>query len=123
MQELGGGPLAGIIEWVKVFSPRDDRYYYYNNYTEECTFDKPDDFNKSLNALGKMSMSQEMRSAIKIQNLFRAKLAREELRKKKVQNGKGEPFRGWVTEHDRFSGKDYYWNVETREVTEKPSIY
>ena len=67
------------------------------------------DFNESLNALGKMSMSQEMRSAIKIQNLFRAKLAREELRKKKVQNGKGEPFRGWVTEHDRFSGKDYYW--------------
>ena len=122
-KELGGGPLAGIIEWVKVFSPRDDRYYYYNNYTEECTFDKPDDFNESLNALGKMSMSQEMRSAIKIQNLFRAKLAREELRKKKVQNGKGEPFRGWVTEHDRFSGKDYYWNVETREVTwEKPSI-
>ena len=84
-KELGGGPLAGIIEWVKVFSPRDDRYYYYNNYTEECTFDKPDDFNESLNALGKMSMSQEMRSAIKIQNLFRAKLAREELRKKKYK--------------------------------------
>lgn len=115
--------MSNVIEWVKVFSPRDGRYYFYNNYTETFVWEKPEGYQPGLNALGKLSLSIEMTSAIKIQNLFRAKLAREEMRKKKVENGKGEPFRGWVTEHDRFSGKDYYWNIETREVTwVKPSI-
>ena len=93
-RELGGGPLNNVIEWVKVFSPRDDRYYFYNNYTEKFVWEKPEGYQPALNTLGKLSMSMEMRSAIKIQNLFRAKLAREEMRKKKLKMEKASLLEG-----------------------------
>jgi tetratricopeptide (TPR) repeat protein len=121
--ELGGGKNEGLLEWVKLYSPRDEKDYYFNNYTEEISWEEPNGFKLVSANVQLMTMSKELRSAIKIQQLYRAKLAREELRKRKVACGKGVPFRGWITEHDRFSGKDYYWHEDTREVTwEKPLI-
>lgn len=122
-EELGGGSLAGVLEWVKLYSPRDQKDYYYNNFTGDFVWERPLNFEEYSANVQLMTMSKELRSAIKIQQLFRAKLARELLRKKKVERGNGEPFRGWVTEHDSYSGKDYYWHIETREVTwDKPLI-
>ena len=67
-------------------------------------------------------MSKELKAALCIQNAYRAKQARRVLRKKQGLHDAKNAINGWVTEHDKASGYDYYVNIETGEVTwDKPA--
>ena len=54
-------------------------------------------------------MNKEVKAAICIQHAFRAKLARQMARLEKAKRHNNDQHNGWVTEHDAFTGKDYYW--------------
>ena len=43
--ELGGGGNAGLQqEWCRVYSPPDQKYYYYSNWSHDITWDPPINF-------------------------------------------------------------------------------
>ena len=119
-EALGGDKVP---TWVKVYDPTSISYYYYNNFTQECVWEEPEDYvEPTKKALaGHLAMSKELKAALCIQNAYRAKQARRVLRKKQGLHDAKEAINGWVTEHDKASGYDYYVHIETGEVTwDKP---
>ena len=119
-EALGGDKVP---TWVKVYDPTSISYYYFNNFTQECVWEEPEDYvEPTKKALaGHLAMSKELKAALCIQNAYRAKQARRVLRKKQGLHDAKEAINGWVTEHDKASGYDYYVHIETGEVTwDKP---
>ena len=119
-EALGGDKVP---TWVKVYDPTSISYYYFNNFTQDCVWEEPEDYvEPTKKALaGHLAMSKELKAALCIQNAYRAKQARRVLRKKQGLHDAKEAINGWVTEHDKASGYDYYVHIETGEVTwDKP---
>ena len=119
-EALGGDKVP---TWVKVYDPTSVAYYYFNNFTQDCVWEEPEDYvEPTKKALaGHLAMSKELKAALCIQNAYRAKQARRVLRKKQGLHDAKEAINGWVTEHDKASGYDYYVHIETGEVTwDKP---
>ena len=52
--------------------------YYYNNFTDEITWDKPEGYKRPDHSKMKFLMKPELRAALTIQGIWRAKLARRE---------------------------------------------
>eukprot|EP00948_MAST-09A_sp_MAST-9A-sp1_P003113 g3113.t1 len=113
--------------WVRVYDPSSVAYYYWNNYTGDCVWDEPEDYvePKDKSILARM-MKPELKAALLIQGIYRKKQARAVMRAKKAAKeleGAAAPVEGtvWVVTHDEASGYDYYYNIETEEVTwDKP---
>ena len=69
-----------------------------------------------------LTMNPEVKAALTIQNAYRAKQARRVMRQKQGMHDQKDAINGWVTEHDKDSGYDYYVNIWSGEVTwEKPA--
>jgi tetratricopeptide (TPR) repeat protein len=124
-QELGGGINANLIqEWTKVYSPPDNRFYYYSNWTQDITWLIPTEYkDPPTGLLAEMFMNPELRAALTIQGLWRQKQARRVTRAVKARYASamdnGRVFRGWVTEWDATAKADFYYNIETGEISWK----
>ena len=109
--------------WAKVFDSASKAYYYYNVETYETTWDRPADFSDDEENLS-VSEGLLMLKAVKmIQRNFRAKVARQEVRKirarKKSQN-MGDVGCKWIETKDPGSGDMYYYHVDTYETVWEP---
>ena len=110
-QEQAKLKAEGKLEWVECYDPSSDAFYYTNKTTGATTWDKPENY--------VMAADDEMMLAvIKIQCLFRGKIARGEV---KIHKKKKEK---WVEVKDEESGGVYYFNNETGECQwDKPDDY
>ena len=121
-EALGGEKMP---TWVKVYDSASVSYYYFNNFTQECLWEEPKDYvEPTKKAMAShLTMNKELKAALCIQGAYRRKQARRVLRQKQGLHDKKEAVHGWVTEHDKASGSDYYIHVETGEVTwDKPDV-
>ncbi len=122
-EALGG---EKVPLWSKIYDSSHVAYYYYNNETGDMTWDEPEGYHpppKKLAAHG-LLVSPEVKAALLIQGAYRKKQARRVmLTQLGLQDKSGQvPDHGWLTEHDKQSGYDYYVNVDTGEmVWEKPA--
>lgn len=109
MEEMKKLKEAGKTDvWVACFDPSAEAYYYSNKATGEVTWDKPADFILAAD-------DEEMMAVVKLQTLFRSKLAARGVQIKK------DP---WVEVMDESSGRPYYYHQETGEVVwEKPGEF
>ena len=121
-EALGGEKLP---KWAKIYDPASVSYYYFNNYTHENVWEEPADYveppKKALAA--HLTMNPEVKAAL----LFRMRIVRNKqdalCAKNKECMIKKNAINGWVTEHDKESGYDYYVNIWSGEVTwEKPEV-
>ena len=120
-EAMGGDKLP---TWAKIYDPASVSYYYFNNFTHENVWEEPADYveppKKALAA--HLTMNPEVKAALTIQNAYRAKQARRVMRQKQGMHDQKDAINGWVTEHDKDSGYDYYVNIWSGEVTwEKPA--
>ena len=120
--ELGGGANADMPEWVKVFSPSDERFYYYSNWTHETLWTIPENYTAPPTGMAaRMLMSPELRGALVIQCVWRKKQARRVVRSAKARHmatiDNARVFRGWVTEWDHTAKADFYFNIDTGEIS------
>lgn len=89
-------------KWVECYDPNSDAFYYTNKETSEVTWDKPEEY--------VMAADDEMMMAVvKIQCMFRGKIARGDIKIKKKSD--------WEPVEDEGTGKTYYYNKKTSEVT------
>ena len=122
-EALGG---ETIPEWTKLYDPASIAYYYYNNQTGEMSWDVPEGYRdppKKLLLKG-LVVDPQVKAAMLIQKVYRQRQARRVML---VQLGLSDktqvPDHGWITEHDKHSGYDYYVNTDTGEmVWEKPDV-
>lgn len=108
-------------EWMELLDPSSGNYYYYNVRTQESTWEKPKTFTKfDLRSIGDKLISPEVRAAVLVQNTWRGKVARREVRKqrgKTKRSGLSQNLDSpWQRLNDPQSGYDYYYNSETQEV-------
>ena len=121
-EALGG---AKIPEWTKLYDPSHTCYYYFNNKTYESTYDEPADYKPPPRGLpAQLHADPMVRAALCIQRTYRKKQARKVML---VQLGLQDKHQvsdhGWLVEHDKNSGYDYYVNLDTGDmVWEKPEI-
>ena len=120
--ELGGGANADMPEWVKVFSPSDERFYYYSNWTHETLWTIPENYTAPPTGMAaRMLMSPELRGALVIQCVWRKKQARRVVRSAQARHmatiDNSRVFRGWVTEWDHTAKADFYFNIDTGEIS------
>ena len=116
----GDDENGSLPEWVEVYDPGSESYYYYNNFTGETTWEKPKGYKKPDYTKLKYMMAPELRAAIMLQCAWRAKKSRGDLRS---QRGKAQAEDGqvWSEVLDPQSGEYYYYNSETGESSwEKP---
>ncbi len=122
-EALGG---ESIPTWTKLYDPTHVAYYYYNNETQDMTWDEPEDYvppPKKLLLRG-LAVDPKVKAAMLIQQVYRKRQARRVMMVKMGLNDKTQvPDHGWITEHDKHSGYDYYVNTDTGEmVWEKPEV-
>ena len=102
-----------VPEWLEIWDSGQSTFYYYNQYTGEHTWDKPKDFKRPNYANMKAMMKPDVRAAVLVQNAWRKKLARRDVRAQRgkvaAQNSKSNVL--WQTVHDPASGCDYYYNL------------
>ena len=121
-EALGG---QEIPEWTKLYDPASVAYYYYNNKTQENAWDEPEGYKPPPKGLPAQLQADPMvRAAMCIQRTYRKKQARKVML---VQLGLQDKHQvsdhGWLVEHDKSSGYDYYVNLDTGDmVWEKPDI-
>jgi hypothetical protein len=99
------------LTWVEVYDSAKEAYYYWNRVTEEILWEKPEKYLMAAD-------DTTIKSAIKLQSAFRARLARHgiSIRRKKQ--------RVWIEATDETSGHFFYYNTETGEcVWEKPAAF
>ena len=101
----------GKLDWVECYDPGSDAFYYTNKVTGDTTWEKPENYI--------MAADDEMTHAVvKIQCMFRGKIARGEVTIKKKKKLK------WVEVKDEETGGVYYFNNETGECQwDKPADY
>jgi hypothetical protein len=103
---------AGGERWVEVYDPQSHAYYYHGTYSNEVTWDKPEDYVMAAD-------DELMTAAIRIQCAWRSRSARVKTHAQEevVQHE-------WVACSDAESGHVYYYNTHTEEVTwEKPGVF
>ena len=85
-----------------MYDPNSVAYYYFNNYTNECMWDKPLDYVEPKKGAHHLAgMNPELKAALLIQNAYRAKQARRVLQKtglKDAQEHADKAEHGWITE-------------------------
>jgi hypothetical protein len=124
-EELGGGVNENMAqEWVKIYSPPDERFYYYSNWTKKISWTIPNDYKDLPSGMAaRMFMNPEVRAALTIQGTWRKKIARRVTRAAKARHlsmlDNGRVFRGWVTEWDSTAKADFYYNIDTGEISWK----
>jgi ankyrin repeat protein len=100
---------AGEEHWVECYDPQSEAYYYYGQYAGECVWEKPENYVMAAD-------DETFRAVIKIQCLYRKKVAMGKYNKRKEQK--------WVETLDEASGHYYYYNTATGEcVWEKPKDF
>ena len=99
--------LANLPEWMDVWDSAQSTFYYYNQFTGDITWDKPPGFKRPDHSKLKALMKPELRAALCIQGIWRAKLARRDVR---AQRGANSAVEGevWQAVPDPASGLDYY---------------
>lgn len=109
-------------QWAKEFDASSKAYYYYNVETYETTWEKPADFQEEDGAES-LTVSEGMvmlRAVKRIQRGYRAKVARGVLREKRAMKRASQTDHGsckWVETHDPHSNADYYYHIDTHEVS------
>ena len=117
-----GASVSAFPEWVSVFDPQSGRFYFYNNVSQECSWEQPAGFVKPASSNSKDFMSPELRGAIKLQCMFRARKSREKIRKQRGQTSATKLT--WTKIEDPQSGFPYYYNNKTGDcVWDMPSDY
>ena len=119
-EALGG---QAIPEWTRLYDPASVGYYFYNNLTQEMSWDQPENWKPPPKGLPAQLQADPMvRAAMCIQRTYRKKQARRVMLVQLGMHDKKQvPDHGWLTEHDKSSGYDYYVNVDTGDmVWEKP---
>ena len=99
-------------QWVEVFDPQCQAFYYWNQSSGSVQWNQPDDFIQAKDDVFILS-------ALKIQALFRANRARHKVRQTRgliEAAGKTEPSLMWVKAFDPSVNTYYYYNTESREV-------
>jgi len=123
--ELGGGSNKDLAqEWVKVYSPANERFYYYSNWTHETSWIIPESYTPLPTGIAaSFFMDADMSATLMIQGAWRKKQARKIMRAAKARHmgmvDNGRVFRGWVTEWDNTAKADFYFNIETGEISWK----
>ena len=97
--ECGGEVAAGCADWKSTTDTKSGRSYYYNKVTKKTAWELPTEC-KGFQATSK--------------NI--AELAREEA-KRAIAEREEEICGGWKVAKDANSGKNYYYNAETRETS------
>ena len=64
---------GNIPEWVEVYDPASNAYYFYNNQTGECTWDRPEGYEKPKDKNVKSLMAPPLFAALMLQNAWRKK--------------------------------------------------
>ena len=121
-EALGG---TKIPEWTRLYDPASVGYYYYNNLTGENSWDEPEGYVPPPKGLPAQLQADPMvRAAMAIQRCYRKKQARKVMLVQLGLHDKHQvPDHGWLVEHDKNSGYDYYVNLDTGDmVWEKPEI-
>ena len=104
--------------WIKMYDPGSVAYYYFNNYTQETTWEEPEGYEEPKRGISmKLLCSPEVKAALLIQTIYRTKQARKVERAKRAMEHAAEqvPVDGWVEQMDPHSGEYYYYNVDTEE--------
>ena len=123
--ELGGGKNKDLAqEWVKIYSPANERFYYYSNWTHDISWVIPDSYKALPTGIAaSFFMDADLRATLAIQGAWRRKQARRVLRATKARHmgtlDNARIFRGWVTEWDKTAKADFYFNVDTGEISWK----
>ena len=108
-------------EWLEIWDSTASTFYYYNQVTGENTWDKPKDFKRPNYSNMKAMMKPEVRAAVLVQNAWRKKLARRDVRAQRGKNASADSTERWQKVHDPSSGQDYYYDSQTGDVQwEKP---
>jgi hypothetical protein len=111
-QEMLSKVSAGQAEhWVEVYDPEHEAFYYYGSNSGEMTWEKPEHYVMAAD-------DDLMHAVIKIQSMWRGRIARGEVTIKKKTG------QMWIEAKDEDSGHIYYWHKDTGEcVWEKPKEF
>ena len=109
-------------KWAKEFDAGSKAYYYYNVETYETTWDRPADYEEDVteNTLTVSEGLVMLKSVKRIPRGYRAKLARGAMRVKRAEKHMSENKMGtckWVATFDPQSNANYYYHVDTHEVS------
>ena len=107
---------AEVPRWVKLFDGTEVSYYYYDQKTGESVWDQPEEYNSPRHAYSiRWLLGERPRSALVIQQLFRACLAKKVYQKRyteeriddvgEVSDASGEK---WRVRVDVESGETFY---------------
>ena len=77
-----------LPEWMEVWDTTQSTFYYYNQFSGDITWDKPPGFKRPDHSKLKALMKPELRAALTIQGIWRAKLARRDVRAQRGANGR-----------------------------------
>jgi len=121
-------------QWIKLWDPRSERYYFYNNVTLESQWEVPKGFvDPDINSESWSDhyerANAQVKSALALQAMLRFRFARNRIRWKKAslhyEENYGERSDAplWIEMFDQSSGHPYYYNNETGQTTwENPNI-
>ena len=107
---------AEVPRWVKLFDGTEVSYYFYDQVTGESAWDQPEEYNSPRHAYSiRWLLKERPRSALVIQQLFRACLAKKVYQKRyteeriddvgEVSDASGEK---WRVRVDVESGETFY---------------
>ena len=103
----------------RVYDPNSVAYYYYNNETGSVRSISPTTMLRHpKNCSLQVGAISELKAALLIQSVYRAKQARKVQRAAKAYAHAEEQVpneEGWIEVMDAYSGEFYYFNVETEE--------
>jgi hypothetical protein len=94
--------------WVKYTDPESGWPYYYNEQTEESSYDRPEGFATSANPFGSMN-ADSARPSVPASSLS--------ARRDRTQTAVERMNNGWVKYVDPATNYPYYWNEDTSEST------
>jgi C-terminal processing protease CtpA/Prc/Ca2+-binding EF-hand superfamily protein len=107
--------LGKMPEWVKMYDPGSVKYYYFNNFTGESCWERPENYvdPPKSTVLARVNMTPEMRATLCIQNAYRAKIGRRVARADYAMKNKARHVGGWVEGKDQRLKCPFWYNVKT----------